>query len=493
MADRTVYQIQLQQCAQGQVTALEQLYDQEAPYLLALSTSLLHRSSDAEALLKESFGLIWRHADSYNPELGSARAWIYSILRFRAQQRLKKIPTLSPFIKTQARLLIPSDAPNDLQLFQHVDDQARKMLSLAYLHAYSYAEIAKECQSTIDHTQQHIDQALIQLTRIFSGWRCPTDDSLKLLGNYCLGLLRDELSLETIQSLLATELSAAQDLLRWEEIFSALTYSLSIVKPAPKHLLSQILQDLNLTPSTPAPATESISASLAQVLNQSTPSRFDTAVLDDPAEKNVTAFTADTVITAPAQNTSTEPTNPSPATQHQTKIDPIPTDTKSVPTPPHNKKPYWLWAVIGGLIVAVMIWFFIPKGPTIQMVQMGPQAGAILQAPGQSSTPGWIVSVDPEGHVLLTPQVHTEIQSDQAVQLWTQSPNSTQIRSLGLINPNQPITLPVDLIGEVQVGQIFEMTLEPSTGAQEPTGAVLFIGRIVKFGDIPQQPTPTNT
>ncbi len=127
----------------------------------------------------------------------------------------------------------------------------------------------------------------------------------------------------------------------------------------------------------------------------------------------------------------------------------------------------------------------MPKAPVVQLVQMSPTTGAVLLAPGQSSTPGWILSVDPKGHVLLTPQVQTEINATQSVQLWTQSPNDATIRSLGLINPNQPVTIPSENIGPIEVGQVFEMTLESNQGASRPSPTVLFIGRVVKFGEFP--------
>src|SRR5699024_12816655 len=52
-----------------------------------------------------------------------------------------------------------------------------------------------------------------------------------------------------------------------------------------------------------------------------------------------------------------------------------------------------------------------------------------LQAPGHSATPGWVLSVDPQGQVLMTPQVRTELQEDQTVQLWTKPSATEPLRS----------------------------------------------------------------
>src|SRR5690606_18639468 len=112
--------------------------------------------------------------------------------------------------------------------------------------------------------------------------------------------------------------------------------------------------------------------------------------------------------------------------------------------------------------------------PTVQL--------AILQAPGQTSTPGWRVTLDAQHNLLLTPLVHSEIPSDASVQLWTSNDIETLPRSLGLIDPNQAVLVPAATLGAIQPGQLFEMTLEEQGGSASgaPKGAILFIGRMIK-------------
>jgi anti-sigma-K factor RskA len=148
----------------------------------------------------------------------------------------------------------------------------------------------------------------------------------------------------------------------------------------------------------------------------------------------------------------------------------------------------WVWrsaTLLFGLIALALA--FIPSKPVeppVTIVQVAPTQAAILQAPGQSSTPGWIVTIDAQRNVLLNPQVRTDIPSDAAVQLWTRSKTMPQPRSLGLIDPNQPVTVPAALMGEMSADQLFEMTQEPAGGSPtaSPSGPVLFIGRLVTFG-----------
>lgn len=500
MANGTIsYQELLEHCAQKQSLALKQLYELEAPHFLALGQSLLQRNSDAEELVRETLVLIWRNASAYDPSLGSARAWMYSILRFRAQQKRQKNAALSPLTKAKSQFYIPATASPELLQFQHLGDATKHMIALAYLYGFNYAEIAKECHESIQQTKNSLQEGLLRLTHLFTGWHNHSDQSLILLGEYCLGLLDNAETASPAHQLLQTDSTATQDLLLWEDVFSHLALCLPKLTP-PAYVLSRIYQDLHLplsealaqgTPkANPAPeptATVSPttpSASLLEILHTEKTAPTDHSLPPDPPNYGKQS-TPEPVIKPPKKEPIRAVLDSPPASfSAQTQAELI---EAAYDTPPKKERKIKLgWWIGGGVLTALCafaIWAFMPKAPIVQLVQMSPQAGAVLQAPGLSTTPGWILSVDPEGHVLLTPQVRTEIATGQSVQLWTQHPNDTQIRSLGVINPNQPVTLPAELIGPVESGQIFEMTLEASQGASSPTGAILFIGRVVKFGE----------
>ncbi len=175
------YQDLLERCAQKHSSALKQLYDLEASHFFALGQSLLHRHAEAEEVLRESFVLIWRNANAYDPSLGSAHAWLYSIFRFRALQKRQKNTTLSPLTKAKSQFSIPSNASAELLQFQHLGDAAKRMIALAYLYGFNYAEIAKECQCSIQHAQETLQEGLLRLTHLFTGWHNPSDQHLILL------------------------------------------------------------------------------------------------------------------------------------------------------------------------------------------------------------------------------------------------------------------------------------------------------------------------
>jgi anti-sigma-K factor RskA len=140
--------------------------------------------------------------------------------------------------------------------------------------------------------------------------------------------------------------------------------------------------------------------------------------------------------------------------------------------------------VLAGIVITLMVIPRTPAPPQVTVVEVAPIHGAILQAPGQTSTPGWLLTIDPQRNIKMRPLVHTDVPPDASVQLWTHSLSIPAPRSLGLLDPNQPVAIPAALIGDISPDQIFEMTLEEKNGSPtgSPTGPILFIGRIVTFG-----------
>ena len=77
-------------CAQGDERAFQTLYRHEAPHMLALALKMLGQRAAAEELVRDAFVLIWKNADGYDKQMSTGRAWMYSILRYRALGRLRQ-------------------------------------------------------------------------------------------------------------------------------------------------------------------------------------------------------------------------------------------------------------------------------------------------------------------------------------------------------------------------------------------------------------------
>ncbi|MFW7342712.1 anti-sigma factor [Pollutimonas sp. H1-120] len=355
-----------------------------------------------------------------------------------------------------------------------------------------------------------------------------------LIAEYTLGLLNPQ-EMAQAHALLGQDAEAVVQALDWERRFLELTDLLAPVDPSPL-LLAKIQTSLghdttprpsslyrkpaHNPPGEPPPpnahttapkkrkaqqATERIRSepSLSAAPRADSPSEPDasdtppaTASAALPPPENTGSLTA---MAAGPAGTSAVPAAPPPAADTVAAMAAPAAKTaapaRTAPRERISQGNIWIWRAASVVFAAIALALGLmpakPVPPPVTVVELAPTQAAILQAPGQSSTPGWTVTIDPQQNVLLDPQVRSDIPADASVQLWTHNKNLPQPRSLGLIDPNKPVTVPAALMGQVSPDQIFEMTLEPAGGSPTaaPTGPILFIGRVVTFGKRPP-PSP---
>lgn len=541
------YSSSLTQLAAQDPLALDLLYDQEAPPMLALGQTVLGRRIDAEEVLRDTFVLLWKNAAGYDPDLGEARAWIYSILRFRLIARLRQ--RSNPQESTTA---LPAIQPRAGQTFipalGALDGTTQRAMISAYLHGSNYEQLALRLNRSAAQLRALVQQGLQQLSLLLQAGRAPDPRHALLIGEYTLGLLSQQ-ELAQAHALMQQDDDAARLALGWEKAWLELVDCLSPVLPAPTSL-AHIHQTLGLPPPAARRSGATAAPGAAALATAAKNSAAPAAARQEPGLKNESSVPPDAAprSASPAKERA-EPRWSAAPTPRPDELDaqnpPFPTLLRADPqpgassplptakttgarvesiqdkTPKHSRpidepsdfapqaadlKPSRPRSglPVSMIVAAVAVLAAIGLGialllnrntePPVTLIEMKPRQAAILQAPGQSSTPAWIVTVDPQGNVLLVPKVRTEVKADQAVQLWTHSPRAAQIRSLGLIDPNRPITVPANLIGTLEDEQILEMTLESDGGSDSgsPQGPVLYIGSIVSFGQLDSLPTQSD-
>ncbi|MCM2560221.1 anti-sigma factor [Alcaligenes faecalis] len=542
------YSSSLDQLAAQDSQALDVLYDQEAPLMLALGQAVLGRRIDAEEVLRDSFVLLWKNAAGYDPDLGEGRAWIYSILRFRLLARLRQRAQSGdsnyalPAIKPQAgQRFIPA--------MGKLDGTSQRAMIHAYLHGNSYEQLGPQLNRSPAQLRAVVQHGLQQLTPLINEGNANDPRHAVMIGEYTLGLLSQH-ELVQAHTLMQQNDQAARLALAWEQAWLELVDCLTPTVPAPTSL-AHIHHTLGLPPpaarrqagNTSSPAAEvpksastgnagtsapvnkaerqepsiktstsADQATKAEAATRTEP-RWSVNSSNDKADDHTPPFPtllradSDPATKAAAVTAEAAPTAPAKVADKKkpAKSEPesAPVEKKRKPEPVDGERKSRgfampmpvLWGglaavVILGLVIALLM--NMNSEPPVNVIEMKPRQAAILQAPGQSSTPAWIATVDPQGNVLLVPKVSTEVKATQSVQLWTHTPRGTQVRSLGLIDPNRPITVPAALIGTVEDEQIFEMTLETEGGSNSgaPEGPVLYIGRIVSFGQLDNLPKP---
>jgi anti-sigma-K factor RskA len=281
-----------------------------------------------------------------------------------------------------------------------------------------------------------------------------------LIAEYTLGLL-DLKDTAQAQALLGSDPKAVVKALGWENAFLALVDQLTPVQPPPQ-LLQRIQEALGLEVSPIAPP-----------------------VVADAADEVFHILKTPSSTPPVTQVARREAAHRPPVSEPGRLKDLIGLIYGSV----------WFWRTLCAILALIMLVLALrlnklqpiaaaaAQSATAELAAPATVQLAILQAPGQTSTPGWTATLDTQHNLLLTPLVHSEIPPDASVQLWTSNDTERQPRSLGIIDPNQAVAVPAATLGAIQAGQLFEMTLEEQGGSASgsPKGAILFIGRMVKL------------
>src|SRR6476469_5517269 len=75
------YERALLECAAGSQSAVGEIYAREKEHLRAVAHRILRDRSGAEDVIHDAFAQILRFAKDFDPARGSARGWIYAIVR----------------------------------------------------------------------------------------------------------------------------------------------------------------------------------------------------------------------------------------------------------------------------------------------------------------------------------------------------------------------------------------------------------------------------
>jgi RNA polymerase sigma-70 factor (ECF subfamily) len=143
----------IRQVAEGERQALRWVYDRYAARCMAVALRILRSSSEAEEVVQETFVDVWRRAPEYEAARGSPQAWIATICRTRAIDRLRSRAANARVI-TQLQIdppvgPSPVEAAERRQIREQIESalsrlppEQRKVLELAYFEGLSQSEIA---------------------------------------------------------------------------------------------------------------------------------------------------------------------------------------------------------------------------------------------------------------------------------------------------------------------------------------------------------------
>lgn len=157
--------------------ALADLYDTTVALAYALALRVTRNAQDAEDVVEETYFQIWRCADQYDAQRGSVLAWVLTICRSRALDKLRRRDRAESHADPGS-LYAPSaeHAPDPQQLvamFQRdsavhaaltqLTTVQQQLVALAFLRDMSHQQIAEHLNMPLGTVKTHIRKALTAL------------------------------------------------------------------------------------------------------------------------------------------------------------------------------------------------------------------------------------------------------------------------------------------------------------------------------------------
>jgi RNA polymerase sigma-70 factor, ECF subfamily len=140
----------------GDAAALGELYDRHVAAALAVAMRVVGGRAEAEDVVHDAFVAVWRKIDRFDAQRGSLRAWLLTVVRNRAIDRVRARRTAVDVDDADERSLLRTGpnptwdaaldraAANDLrQAMDALPDEQRRAIELAYFEGYTYREVAE--------------------------------------------------------------------------------------------------------------------------------------------------------------------------------------------------------------------------------------------------------------------------------------------------------------------------------------------------------------
>ncbi len=170
----------LRRVAAGDRDALSELYDQTSPLVYGLALRILRNSADAEEVTLDVYTQIWRSAKTYDSRRGSVTAWMATLTRSRAIDRLRTRPQRDrqPELEQAERSRAQPPLPEAGWLMQQrllveaalaeLPPEQRRLIELAYFAGFSHAELASRSGLPLGTVKTRIRLAMMKLRELLA-------------------------------------------------------------------------------------------------------------------------------------------------------------------------------------------------------------------------------------------------------------------------------------------------------------------------------------
>ncbi len=437
--------------AKKQKNALQQLFDSEAESMMTLARQSLTNEQSAKKVLLKTFVIIWENADSYSADMGSARGWLYSVLRHQIREyytenyqtlalALAKEAAFKPLgmREIQEELNPEVNAEETFHYyFEQLTQEQQSSLLTVYLSPDVQAVSATRMGIPLARLSEDVSIGLHHLARSLP--HLPRHEEGLVLGEFVLGGMSDS-ELRQAYEIIDRLEDSTRIILLWEELFT--------------EFIAQ-LQPCSLEPST----WKSLNDKLKELHHQQKElerQKYDSTYKNSVSVKNK---------------------------ERQEKAAALVKDGKKMPI---SLRLHFLWRSvmfwqglgIACLILVLVVLFWPSSSNTLRWI-------AVLSDRSANPTAGWTIKIKDNNQALITPSYQQIGQSNVDLKLWSSKDKGKTMQVITTLDATTDNTIDLSAWGDIQSQQIFYISLEPkgASSSNRPSGSILYQGPVVNLNE----------
>ena len=178
----------LARVAKGDHQAFSQLYDQSSMLLFTLAVRILGNHAEAAELLQDVYFEVWRKVSRYDVGRGTPIAWLITLTKSRALDRLRARTARGHHAKgsvdagTAAQLTDEGPSPFETKADQELrtavitaveglPQAQQQAIELAYYEGLSHTEIATRLNQPLGTVKTRIKLGMSKLREVLQQWR----------------------------------------------------------------------------------------------------------------------------------------------------------------------------------------------------------------------------------------------------------------------------------------------------------------------------------
>ncbi|MDP3416411.1 sigma-70 family RNA polymerase sigma factor [Falsiroseomonas sp.] len=160
--------------ANGDRQALRAVYERQSVRLFGVANAILRDRDSAADALQDAFLRIAQRAHQFDPDRGTAEAWLAAIVRYAAldmaRARGREIPTDDPALGDQPveaealeRVSASAEGRRLHQCLATLEERNRRGIVLAFVHGLSHAQISARLELPLGTVKAWIRRGLLRL------------------------------------------------------------------------------------------------------------------------------------------------------------------------------------------------------------------------------------------------------------------------------------------------------------------------------------------